>query len=512
MKILSSIIIIFILFSASCKKKNRSEKEPNNSFNSSNILELDKKIQGYINSGNDKDFYIIEVISNKILDISLSGIKGVNHSFKIYSNNDTEVIKKWVDDNRKSSPERYVNFYAESGIYYIVVLHGEKDIRKANLETPYELLISSREFLSEEKEPNDNHRMATPIKANEEITGYFSPSYNRLNYKKPSFREEDWFEIDIILDSQKPALMDISLSAVAGINPTLSLYDSNLKLIIETDNTGANKEIKDIGISMQGKYYIMVASKSYSSNIEIPYTLNTKLKEYNTNYELEPNDNNINANGIINNEISGKINRVGDVDFFYYESFDNSSYKIELQSPVNLDLKLSIYDNAMKKIYDINNFKTGENEVLPNLIIKGKFYFAISSGASNVTDDKYLFYLRKITDIPNLESEPNNDKRMANRIGNNEIVGYISTKGDRDYFLLEYNKRSKHKIQVTGVKNGHIKVSLTDPLGYIIKSINLKGNIRSSFEEMIDGKGYIIVESLKDNYEYPYTINLRGIE
>jgi hypothetical protein len=44
------------------------------------------------------------------------------------------------------------------------------------------------------------------------------------------------------------------------------------------------------------------------------------------------------------------------------------------------------------------------------------------------------------------------------------------------------------------------------------KTVDVRGEKKVIFSEMIDKKGYIIVESVTESYDYPYTINLRGGE
>jgi hypothetical protein len=90
------------------------------------------------------------------------------------------------------------------------------------------------------------------------------------------------------------------------------------------------------------------------------------------------------------------------------------------------------------------------------------------------------------------------------------VSGYTSYPGDKDYFLLAFNSRINERFEVTGVKGGEIKVSVTDPLGYIIRSVDVRGNSKIVFNETIDKKGYLIVESLSEDYDNPYTIIFGG--
>ncbi len=66
-------------------------------------------------SPNDRDFYVIHVKERKIADIQLSGVKGINLAVKIWKGGDDPSLIKWIDDNRKSSPERFANLSVTPG-------------------------------------------------------------------------------------------------------------------------------------------------------------------------------------------------------------------------------------------------------------------------------------------------------------------------------------------------------------------------------------------------------------
>ncbi|MCU0822803.1 MAG: hypothetical protein MUC95_10105, partial [Spirochaetes bacterium] len=168
-------MILSAAINPSCKKKIPAEKEPNNVFFNANGLEADSAIEGFLNTDTDSDFYIIDIKSPVILDIDLTAVKGVNNAFKIWRENDgQQILIKYVDDARKSSPERICNLFADMGVYYISVLHGDRDPKKANTENTYRLSLSSSVWESEEIEPNDDRDSATAVEIGKEISGYFS--------------------------------------------------------------------------------------------------------------------------------------------------------------------------------------------------------------------------------------------------------------------------------------------------------------------------------------------------
>jgi len=106
-----------------------------------------------------------------------------------------------------------------------------------------------------------------------------------------------------------------------------------------------------------------------------------------------------------------------------------------------------------------------------------------------------------------VETEPNNSKTTANAI-DKDISGFINYKNDVDYYLIKTDERKKVKITVKGVKNGKIKISTADPLGFIIKSKEVESDNELTLFDTVDRKGYIIIEPVIQNYESFYTISI----
>jgi hypothetical protein len=504
------LIIAAALFS--CKEKPSREIEPNDSFSTANKIELNKPMEGFFNNSHDRDFYSIEILSDSILDISLSEVKGINHAFQIWRKDSPPFLMKTIDDNRKSSPERMANFFVSPGTYYITVLHGDRDPQRENLENPYTLKIIKRDFSNEEMEPNDTKEKANLLTPGNEIKGYFSPALNREKKDKEfMYREEDWFVLEKKSDSSKKEILNISLSGVSGVNSVLYLYDAEGNEIASADENGAGtgESILGVGLTDEGRYYILVTTVGYSFNHDEPYTLKASYQEYDPLYEVEPNDSFDSANDISNGEIKGRINNKKDRDIYYYKSSKSPwIYRVELTPSAKSDLKYTIFNSDKKKIVEVNNAGTGEKEVHPNFYSTGNFYVAVESKniPENISETEYSLTVKPFEDIKNQEIEPNDSKNEATRITSEEIRGYISKKGDKDYFLLEYNARAKNHYEITGVKGGEIKVSVTDPLGYIIKSVNVRTDNRVKISEIIDKKGYIIIESVVENYDSGYII------
>ncbi len=519
---MKNIVIVLLFFAhlaviPSCKSRGVMEKEPNNSFSTAGAVTVDASHLGYMGGPGDRDFYIYSSEGRGAIDIQVSGVKGINLAFKIWRGEEEPRLLKYVDDNRKSSPERLANLSVAPGTYYIEILQSDRDAKKPNREIPYELTLKMRDAVSEESEPNDSRDDADTLSADGGITGYYSPAYNRLNEEGDTLhREEDWFVLDISLKQDETRLLDLSLSGVIGINSVMALYDSGGNLLAETDNGGPDEpeSISGAGIKKSGSYYVLVWSKGYTASHEEPYRLAATLREHDAGVEIEPNGDPERCNVIQNNIITGRINTKDDIDMFLYEGMDGPSFfRIELKPPEDMDVMLAIQGNDREKITECNSGGRGKKEVYPNYFAAGSFYITITAKTGEkLPDGEYVLTVAPLGDREGHEREPNNEIAQAGQIKGASVTGYTSSRGDKDYFRISHDVRVKERFEIRGPKGGAIRVSITDPLGYIIKTIDAVGDRAMTFSEMIDKKGYIIVESIKEDYDAPYIIYFRGAQ
>ncbi len=511
----SILLIIFFSLALSCKISKNSETEPNNTFADANPLELNKEVTGFIESENDIDNFYLNIDEEQILKIELSGIKGVNHSINIYKNEDSKPqLIKVIDDNRKSSSETFANLFVHPGQYILTITHGSRDLKKGNSETSYQMKITSRSYINEEKEPNDTPFTATEIADKSIISGFFSPSQNSLNNdQKNKMQELDLYKFNINVTDSIPVLIDLNLTGVNGIDSIVSILNSSLEEIITLDGagTGEGETVSDFGIRESGIYYIQVSSKNFLSNNETPYELKLNYKVYDQNSELESNNSFEKANIIQNNIINGKINGLADQDFYeFIPPFKNKYYKAGCSSVEGLDIIMAIYDNNRNKLFEINNAGPGGSEKIPYFMIKNPVYISVSASALPADEAKYTLDIEKFESNEVIEIEPNNTKTAANLI-NDGITGFINYKNDTDFYQIKVEERKKVKITVRGTKGGRIKVSTTDQLGFIIKTKEVVSDEETSFIEIFDKKGFIIVEPVVPDFEFPYLITIEDL-
>lgn len=507
-------LFIMLFISFSCKKEIRMETEPNNTFSNATPVSCDQPVSGYISTDNDVDYYRLDITSPAILDIQLSAIKGVNHALRIWQDADAPVPVKLIDDTRKSSLERFINLRVNPGIWYIAVQHGERDIPKANPDTPYSLLISSRTPLLEESEPNDTPAHATQLSPGETITGYFSPGTNRTNEAgEVPAREEDWYQLTIpAADDGTLRAIDVFLNPVAGINCILYLYNDNGILIGMSDNgePGQGESIESMGVRNGTLLHIMVCSKNYTASTE-PYILKTDLHPWSPDMELEPNNSRESATVMSGNTMKGSINGSGDCDWFRIPAVAGArALRLEVIPGHELDLRLDLFDSSGISRGTVNNGREGITEVIPIVRTESDLIISVSTRDAKTSGGTYTINLNRIdqTDGADFEIENNDTRKSAMKIAPGKIIGLVNHAADKDYYLLEFRERKTIKACLKTPDSGKLRFSVTDPQGYVLRSVEGSNGAEIVIKELIEKRGYLIIESLKDDFEHTYLMDI----
>jgi hypothetical protein len=506
-----SISVACIASFVSCRKEVFREYEPNDTFDHSNLIEVDRSMRGSLSSASDTDCFMINIAEPGSFDIDLSAIKGVNPAIKIYrADTPANILLKTIDDNRKSSPERMRNFWFDRGRYYIVISHGDRDAPKGDPEAFYMLKVSLHDqTFHEEHEPNDIFEQATPIVAGDEVRGFYSPAFNKQKKDDPSQREDDFYSIDIDASLEKPLVADINLTGVPGVTGSLILYDSGKNVLSRSVGTsGSEVSIKGRGIVRSGRYYIDVLSAEYESNHEKPYFLKVTLKDYDRTSELEPNDSIETANLYIDHPIKGSVFPANDKDYFRIQITEPVLLTADVSFNEGVDGIIRLFDLSGKKLVETNSFREGKNERIPSYYVKTDTFIEVSAKTKKQQEAAYELNISKSPYEEGFEIEPNNDRDSATKITGKTIKGYLTYRKDRDFFFLDYSKRVAKKFVITGIDNASFTVSLTDQYGYIIRSERVSKKAGITFRDMIDGKAYLIVDADKENPYEPYTITV----
>ena len=485
----SLLMIMFALFCA-CAPKTAEETEPNDSAIQANEIGISSAVKGRLATSEDRDYYFFENQNDSGFSVSVSAVKGVNIAFAVYSDSASgPVLIKYADDARKSSPEKLSNIYLPKGKYYIAVTHGERDEKKGSTADSYILSVVPSDGSVTEREPNDFFETAQRVEFESEITGYFSPSFNKLNEDKiRRFREDDIFVFSAEASAENPAVIEAAVSGVRGVNSVMELCSAQGDILASADSQseGSGEIISGFGIMQSGDYYIRIYSKSMTENPSEPYKFTLNKTEYSGNSELEPNDSADSANKIADG-ISGVIYPGTDTDFFYCSTSSDSQYSAEISSQGKI--RALVYDKDMRKMYQ-EEISDGDF-VFPNILTDGGFYLSLSSPAASAV--QYSVKLSGSARSAEYEKEPNDSMKISSTAGSS-LRGYFSHSGDKDYFRFSVKERVKASFRIKGIQSAEMTVSVTDSLGFKVRSENVKMGGEAKFTEMIDKNGFLLIE------------------
>jgi len=222
----------------------------------------------------------------------------------------------------------------------------------------------------------------------------------------------------------------------------------------------------------KGDYQIKVSVSSWNfSDEEYEFVVNYDA-EYSDKYEKEPNNDAKNSMVIdYNQSIVGNLESSSDVDYYMVElpypgvlytelTFDvNAGYSVYIYEENNGNLK-SIQSNSYKAKLSQNGdtyFDSSEKIRVP----EGNYYFKISSGWSNFSNEDYTFRVRYTANsYGNYEEEYNDEARNANSIPTDvEYVGNMSSRSDKDYYVVDIWEDKDVTVEMNIPENGSYYVT-----------------------------------------------------
>ncbi len=453
------LILILIIVTFSCSKKILEEKEPNNSFEQANPIELNSHIRGVMNDPMDLDVYVLDLRSykgiNNTLSIELIGIKGFDLQFSIFKN---KKLIKIIDDQKKNEGERFDNLNLTKDLYHIVVSFGKlnnlylkerQDItRNENIfpTSPYELILKPYKADHQELEPNDHPSQANQIFLNKPIKGFYSPFKNPIQKSKNhkySFDDPllkrlapydfDWYYFSINKNGSHK--VSITLKPTPLVDSIIVVYQKNRIILMNNNGLSGGERITNLEVEGFKKYYILVVGVPHeykiSSREEYPYELTVQMDKGSQNLtESEPNDKIEDANIFIKNYIRGYLSPKSDKDFYKIDFNQQKLTKkqIKKKNPANKEIK--------------------EEEFLDNLMITEDLT------ATNKNESTEKDYQRKLS--VKLKGVPGVDLELRLYDSSGKLLRVYDNTGEgEDEVILNYNISEMDSIylSVQGSKN-----------------------------------------------------------
>ncbi|MEW5899960.1 MAG: hypothetical protein AB1715_00690 [Acidobacteriota bacterium] len=257
------LFLILLLLPASFAQV-KSEREPNNTREEANEVQLGETVEGFIEAEFDEDFYklVVNKPGKSIIRVDVSGAPDVQLVLRILDAEGNQL--EFIDETGPGEPEALIDFGVTEAVYYLKVEGTQEKAKTAKYVMTTKFLRPWQE--DEEFEVNDEMESATGFKLAQAMHGLSYPRGDR-----------DWFVINI----PEPGLDFFIVEALAQpkINLQLSFYDSDGKKLNDADLGEAGE--KEVFVRLRqkpGKFYVMVWSYD-SSDVE-KYTLRAEMPAF----------------------------------------------------------------------------------------------------------------------------------------------------------------------------------------------------------------------------------------
>ncbi|MDH4263733.1 MAG: hypothetical protein OEV78_11870 [Spirochaetia bacterium] len=327
------------------------EKESNETIEQANKIE-NGLIRGYYNNalnGNDieKDFFSINIPEKQKyrLSANLSKVTGIDGVLRLFSKDGEKLL---TVDNGATGEDENIYSYGVQGPTDLYFSVNSKDYKTSSSEY-YELKVEVNPYEEKyELEPNNTIRTATPIKVSK-IFGDFANDQDVDYYR---FYNETFDTVSFFAEVVPGSNYDIGIELYNGINMSPIVYDDGLDEMSEG--------IASLIIKPLDTIYLKVYKKTIGKTGA--YTLNTLISVPSESQERELNNSIKSASNLEPSKgITGYINPGKDLDYYKIKIPVQGKYNIELESPENCTIAISILDVKGIKTEGKNAGKPGEN-------------------------------------------------------------------------------------------------------------------------------------------------------
>jgi hypothetical protein len=475
------------------------EKEPNDRPEQALTLSRASMVSASLSadpSKADEDWYLLDVASPQVADITVSGIPGGDVGVEVYDTDRNRLVA--VNSEGQGKPERLPNLGVK-GKLLIKVYPARKGSGGA-----YTLTCLFTEVPPGfEAEPNDRAVDANTLPLGETISGYLghaadedwyrfelappgsageappsAPATEALDGAVPGATEGAGAPVGEAVDagaSAPPAADPASLAlkiTVAGVEgarldvQVLSAAEAPLFQIKGKDGEGLS--LRNIGVRASDRMVYVVVRSAWTGsgkdarrgyNAEKAYTLSVAQEEAGSTAELEPNDEMLKATPLPRDGFrEGFLSPKTDVDYYVLRADPPALVRVQLSGVERLDLVLSVVkpgegDNAPEQVaLKANDGAVKEPEYLNNLLCAGVCWLKVEGGSRKVDnkwvrdfenpDQPYRLTVTSVADPSGEEREPNNTPNDATPMAlGRPIRGTVYPKKDVDLFSLDLTGR-----------------------------------------------------------------------
>jgi hypothetical protein len=474
----------------SCGLRRASEQEPNDSPAAATPFQ--GSVDGEVNGAGDIDYFRVQLKkrifrnggqasaddqsspSGYLVGCTLEGDQDLDLVLRVFHG---DKLVKMVDDHGPGDVGLFLEGFAAAYFSAEELSSGRALISvephpESAAAGEYTLAVAVEPVQQHvEIEPNDRMVTASPVGENGTVRGYFSPNASG------NAQEVDWYSFAMPVNSSD-MVVHLSLSAVPDVDSSLGLYDELGYVIRRADSKGPGEgeKLKNVGLE-GGTYFIKVASGENQSNHLVGYVL--KIEAGPAEGELEPNDRYTHANRVqFSEDITGFINPVGDSDWYRMVVYDTDRQVITVKigPTADIDPILEFYGGPDERLILVDDRGRDQGEIIKNIGVReGIYYVKVYSShqSQENPNDPYVLLIEKEKWGRDEEFEINNSAASANRLVLGGMKrGYITPRGDRDFYSFEAKRTGVYTIEVTPCLLLDLALHLYSEEGELLEKIN----------------------------------------
>lgn len=492
------------------------ETEPNDHFTQATAL-AGGSAKGTIGKADDIDVYKLVVgRDDASLSLHVGGIKDVDFVISVQDKERQEL--KRFDETSLGGDEQALDLGLSRGEYYLAL--SNKNPKADNPSQAYELKVDLQAAEGREREPNDRPLLANPVRPGGVTRGHYFPTQNLLSEAEDK-AEEDWFRVKV--EQAGHFILNLDLSEVPKVDAVLEIYDGNGYLLKEIDagGPGEPERLEHFGVKGPSEFLLRLRTKpARAGSSEVGYGLLTELLPYDGKSEFEPNDQRLDATPLSGERITGQIGTTGDSDWYQLvvQEEGRKILRADLSALAAADLKLEVADELGNPIVAVDGMGKEQPEILTGLGVgQGTYYLVVSEKTGKFADARREYTLSRTLDgwQEGLEYEMSLSSRAPQALKLGESVdGYLSPKGDVDWYEFNVYQKGRVVVELTGVLNVRWGISLYDQDSRALHEASAKkpGESVSFDRELEPGTYWLRLRAEdpgQDNVRDKYTLRLR---
>lgn len=368
-----------------------------------------------------------------------------------------------------------------------------------------------------EKEPNDAPEKALLIDSSAIVEANLGAD--------PSKPDEDWY----VLRSSLPKTADVKVSCPPGADIQIEVVDDarNQLLVVNAEGPGKAERMPDLDVAAPVYVRISAAKKGAGG----AYTMTVQMTDRQVGFELEPNDRKVDATGVpLGQAVSGYLSHPADGDWYRFElptpagmvkleepdsgpsvsdageAADSGAIaagsdagetappppgegnklpiKIELSAVDGVAWDVQVLSEAEAPLFTAKS-KEGQGLSLRNVGVRESdrvIYVVVKSAWTGAgkeakrgynTSSYYTLSVAEEEAGAAAELEPNDSLDRATELPAAAYrEGFISPKGDVDYFVVHADQPSLAKVNLTGVEKVDLVLSALQTDGGVVLKAN----------------------------------------